>query len=89
MGLGRYYIKNPFFVEAGIGYGLGEEKKFINDIKLVQDFSSYKYSIGIGMVNFWSKHIKFGILLRFNSTFESDKFSLYGANVSTGIAYIF
>ncbi len=89
MSLGRYYTsKNSLFIEASAGYGLGMEANFSDGGDIKQRFAGYNYSLGVGIDNFWSKHIKFNVLVKFSGAAGRNNFSLYGLNVSAGIAYI-
>lgn len=64
----RYYLKGGFFGEAQYSRGRGYERTNQQGVKQVKDFQTERYSIGVGIANFWTEHFNFEVLLKYNSS---------------------
>lgn len=90
-GFMRYYLKGGFFGELQYGRGKGIEERKQSQSVALRQFQTERYSIGVGIANFWASHFNFEVLLKYNNAAGrfDDTRDLYisGVSVNAGIGF--
>ena len=90
-GFMRYYLKGGFFGELQYNQGQGFERSTKQGLTDTQMFQTERYSVGVGLANFWTKYASFEVLLKYNSSNgqfnDTRDVYLSGLSITAGVGF--
>ncbi|MDW7692585.1 hypothetical protein R9C00_12385 [Flammeovirgaceae bacterium SG7u.111] len=93
-GFTRYYFPKGMFGEAQLGWGNGSERLSTTPNPFTESLTGTKFSLGLGVGNFWGKNYHLEILARYIGIFGQykivdDDFYINGLKITAGLTYGF